>query len=456
MNQAASPNPDRTATGLWSLLRSLGHRNFRLYFFGQTVSLIGTWMQQVALNWLVYGLTDSAYWLGVSSFASQMPTFFLSPLAGVLADRWDRRQLLLITQFLSMVQALALAFLALSGEIALWHVLVLAGFLGLVNAFDMVGRQAFLTEMLEDRADLGNAIAMNSFTFNSARLVGPSVAGVLLALVGAGICFLLNGLSYLAVLAALYAMRLQPRGPEPARVPLRRGLREGFAYAFGFAPIRSLLLLVSLVSLVGASYVVLLPVFATAPELLHGGAQTYGLLLSAAGCGALAGAVYLAARKSVLGLGIRIALSPSVLGLSLLAVSFVRTLWLALLLLLLMGMAMMVQMAASNTLIQTIVEDDKRGRVMSFYTMAFFGMAPIGSLLAGWLADALGVPATLRIGGGCCVAGSLLFAWQLPRFRAGVRPHYVRLGIVPGEPVASSEAAALGAATMSEKELSHD
>jgi MFS family permease len=412
-----------------TLGRALAHRNFRLFFLGQGVSLVGTWMQQVALQWLVYTLTNrSAYWLGLVGFSGQAPALFLAPVAGVLVDRWNRHRLVVVTQTLAMLQAFAVAVLALTGVVTPAQIIVLSLLLGVINVFDMTGRQAFLTDMVERREDLANAIALNSSMVNAARLVGPALAGLVLAQTSAGVCFLFNGLSYLAVLAALLAMRVQPR-PLPARRRLAEGLREGLAYVFRFPPIRDVLLLLALVSLAGTSYGVLLPVFAT--EILGGRAGTLGLLGSAAGVGALAGAVFLAARPTVLGLGKWIALCPVLMGLALMAFSFSDRLLPSLLLLALAGFAMMVQMAASNTLLQTLVEEDKRGRVMSLYTLAFLGMVPLGSLLAGALASAVGAPAAVRLGAACCTAGGLLFAARLPALRALVRPIYVRMGILP-------------------------
>jgi MFS family permease len=449
--EAAAPPPPAAGAarraGLRSLVRSLSHRNFRLFFFGQGVSLIGTWMQQIAMTWLVYRLTDQEFLLGLTAFAGQVPTFFLAPLAGVLSDRLDRWRIQLVTQTLSMLQAFLLAALALTGVMAVWQIIVLAVVLGFVNAFDMISRQALLTEMLENREDLGNAIALNSLTFNGARLIGPSLAGFLIGLLGEGVCFLVNGVSYLAVLAALLAMRLPPRERPADHPPLAHGLREGVVYAFGSAPIRALLLLVAVVALSGVSYAVLMPVFAKHPDLLHGDSRTFGLLMSAAGCGALAGGAYLAARKSVLGLLRRIGLAPAVVGCGLVAMSyppFTQTLALALPLLFLIGLAMMVQMASINTLLQTIVDDDKRGRVLSFYTMAFMGMAPLGSLLAGALSEVVGAPVTVRLGGFCCLAASALFLLRLPGLRASIRPIYIRLGILPAPRPAGPQVVPVG------------
>jgi MFS family permease len=350
-------------------------------------------------------------------------------VAGVFVDRVNRHRLLLLTQTLMMLQAFALAFLDLTGNLAVWHVIALSAALGLVNAFDMPARQAFLTDMIEKRDDLANAIALNSSIFNGARLVGPSVAGLLLAATSAGFCFLVNALSYLAVLLALLAMRVRPRQRHAARPPFLQGLREGFRYAFGFPPIRALLLLLALVSFTGMAYAVLMPVFAD--RVLHGGPATFGYLTAASGLGALAAAVYLAGRKTVLGLGKWIAAAPAAFGAGLIVFSFSHTLWLSLLALFVSGGAVMLHMAASNTILQTIVDEDKRGRVMSFYTMAFMGMAPLGSLLAGWLADRIGAPNTVALAGASCLLGSLLFATALPSLREKVRPIYRRMGILP-------------------------
>jgi MFS family permease len=283
--------------------------------------------------------------------------------------------------------------------------------------------------MVQNREDVANAVALNSSMVNGTRLVGPALAGLLLSVTSAGICFLVNGISYLAVLVALLAMQIAPRSQHHGRQPILHGLREGFRYAFGFAPIRAILLLLALVSLTGMSYMVLMPVFAT--SVLHGGADIYGVLQSAAGLGALIGAIFLAARKSVVGLGRWLVFTPALFGLALIAFSFSTTLWLSLLLLLVAGFAMMVQMAASNTLLQTIADEDKRGRVMSFYTLAFLGVAPLGSLLAGWLASVIGAPNVVRLGGVCCIAGAGAFALALPRLREKIRPIYVRMGILP-------------------------
>jgi MFS family permease len=415
-------------TGLKIIFRSLQYRNYRLFFGGQGISLIGTWIQRIAMPWLVYRLTGSAFLLGLVGFAGQIPAFLLAPFAGVLTDRWNRYHILIATQILAMIQALVLAFLFFIGAIELWHIIVLSIFLGLVNAFDMPARQSFVIEMVEKREDLGNAIALNSSMVNSARLLGPSIAGVLIAATGEGICFLLNGLSYLFVIVSLLMMKVTLRKVKNQDTQVLQGLKEGFSYAFGFAPIRSIILLLGLVSLVGMPYTVLMPVFAK--EILHGGAHTFGFLMGASGIGALIGALYLASRKSVLGLGKIIPLSAAIFGCGLIAFSLSRFFLLSLALMLLTGLGMIMQMASSNTILQTIVDDDKRGRVMSFYTMAFIGTAPFGSLLAGGLASSLGAPNTLIIGGVTSVLGAILFARRLSDLKKMVRPIYVRLGII--------------------------
>jgi MFS family permease len=426
------------------LLRSLSHRNFRLFFLGQSISLIGTWMQQVAMQWLVYhDLEKSAWWLGAVAFAGQIPSFFIAPVAGVIVDHTNRYRLVITTQIFAMLQAIILAYLTLTQSITVWEVLLLSGFIGIVNAFDMPGRQSFLTEMIERREDLSNAIALNSSMFNGGRLIGPALAGLVLAATSAGICFLLNAVSFVAVLAALLAMRVTPRTNHLVSRNLREGLRQGFAYAFGFAPIRALLLLVAWVSLLSMSYTTLLPVFAT--RELEGGAYTLGLLTSSAGIGALAGALLLASRKTVLGLGRWIMLMPAALGAAMAGFSWVHTLLPAMFFVLIAGFALMMQMASTNTVLQTIVDEDKRGRVMSLYTMSFMGMAPFGSLLAGYLADEIGAPLTVRLAGVGCIAGSLVFALQFRALRSLIRPIYRRMGILPEVATGIQEATRLTA-----------
>jgi MFS family permease len=412
------------------MLRALSHRNYQLFFSGQSISLIGTWMTRIATSWLVYRLTGSALLLGAVGFAGQIPSFLLAPFAGVLVDRWNRHRLLIATQVLALLQSLGLAILTLTGVVQIWHIILLSIFQGLINAFDMPARQAFVVEMVEKREDLPNAIALNSSMVNAARLLGPSIGGVIIAAVGEGWCFMLDAISYLAVIASLLAMKITPRLTKQFReAKMLQQLREGWKYASRFAPIRKVLLLLALVSLVGMPYTVLMPVFAN--EILHGGPSTLGLLMAASGVGALVGALLLAARKSVLGLGKYIPLMAGAFGAGLIAFSFSRALWLSMLLMIVTGLGFMVQMAASNTVLQTIVEEDKRGRVMSFYTMAFMGTAPFGSLLAGSVAARIGAPHTLLFGGVGCILGALWFATSLPALRRDVRPIYVKIGILP-------------------------
>jgi MFS family permease len=425
-----APTPAAPASGPAFLVRALRHRNYRLFFSGQSVSLVGSWMTRIATSWLIYRLTGSALLLGLVGFAGQIPSFLLAPVAGVLVDRWDRHRLLVATQVLAMVQSAALAALALTGVINIWHVLVLSLFQGVINAFDMPARQAFVVEMVESRADLPNAIALNSSMVNAARLLGPSIGGVLIAAVGEGWCFLFDALSYLAVIASLLLMRL-PRRERQARAgaPILPELKAGWSYVASSAPIASLLILLALISLVGMPYSVLMPIVAS--TVLHGGPHTLGFLMAATGVGALLGAVYLASRSSVLGLGRIIPIAAALFGAGLIGFGLSRQLWLSLFLLLVAGLGFMVQMAASNTLLQTLVEDDKRGRVMSFYTMAFMGTAPFGSLLAGAVAHRFGAPVTIVASGVGCLLGALWFARRLPGLRAEVRPIYAQLGILP-------------------------
>jgi MFS family permease len=432
MNFSSNPK------GFGLIFRALSHRNYRLFFGGQSISLIGTWLQLTAISWLVFRLTQSSFLLGVVGFAGRIPTFLLASFAGVLVDRWNRHHLLVATQVLSMIQALILAALVLTETIVIWQIIALAFFLGLINAFDIPARQSFVVDMIERREDLGNAIALNSSMVNGARLVGPSVAGMLIAALGEGLCFLLNGLSFITVIAALLAMRITPKKKDRQGTPLWQGLKEGYRYAFGFAPIRSLLLLLALISFMGMPYTVLMPVFAG--KILHGGPQTLGFLLGATGVGALAGAIFLASRRSVLGLGRMVIIASSLFGIGLIGFSFSRLFWLSMAMMVPTGFGMMVQMTSTNTLLQTIVDEDKRGRVMSFYAMAFMGMVPFGSLFAGSLASAIGAPGTTMIGGILCIFGSVLFAKKLPSLRKMVHPIYAEKGIIlpdsllPGPP----------------------
>lgn len=417
-----------------SLFRALKHRNYRLFFGGQSLSLVGTWMQRVALSWLVYRLTESAFLLGLVGFASQFPSFLVAPWAGVLADRLDRRRILLFTQVLSMLQALALAVLVLGGWIQIGHVIALSVLLGLINGFDMPVRQAFMVEMVERREDLGNAIALNSTMVNGSRLIGPAAAGLLIAGFGEGICFLINGLSYVAVIASLRAMRLPAKSVAAAKGGLRRGLAQGLRYASSFEPIWALLALLSLFSLTALPYLQLLPMLVK--ESLAGDSTVFGLLVGATGLGALGGAWRLARRESVVGLGVTIARGGLLFGAGLLVLAFSRSLPLSLLAMPLIGYGQMTQFAGGNTLLQSLVDDDKRGRVMSFYSMTFMGFYPLGSLIAGSIATRIGAPWTIAGGGLLFLAGALVFARRLPVLRAKARPVYIAKGLLP----AASEA----------------
>jgi MFS family permease len=432
MTQPADTTVAPERTGLRSLLRALRHRNFRLYFIGQTISFIGTWMQRIALGWLIYRLTNSEFLLGLVGFVGQMPTLILSPFAGVIADRWNRHRLIIACQVVMMLQALVLAALVMTDTITVWEIVVLGIVSGIVGAFDMPARQTFMIEMLDDKNDLSNAIALNSSIVNGARLIGPSIGGILIALVGEGICFLLNGLSYIAVIAGLLMMRLAVVESKPHRTKVWQELKDGIAYSARNVPIRSVLSMMALISLVGMPYTVLMPVFAK--DILHGGPRVLGFLMGAVGLGALTGALYMASRKTVLGLGKMIPIAAGIFGLSLTAFAFSHVLWLSLPLMLFTGFGQMVQMAASNTLLQTIVDDDKRGRVMALYITAFAGMMPIGSLLAGALASRIGAPWTVFVGGLACILGGLFFARSLPVLRRAIRPIYIRKGILPEEP----------------------
>ena len=411
------------------LIRALRHPNYRLFFSGQSISLIGTWITRVATSWLVYRLTGSALLLGVVGFCGQIPTLLLSPFAGVLVDRHDRHRILVITQIFSMLQSLALALLALPGIITVREVLALQLVQGVINAFDTPARQSFIVDMIEDRADLPNAIALNSSMVNGSRIIGPSIGGVIIAAVGEGWCFMIDAISYLAVIASLVAMHVAKRPPRQHRGRVMEELREGFEYVTHFAPMRSALLLLALVATMGMPYTVLMP--AIASGTLHGGPHTLGFLMTASGLGALAGALYLASRNSVLGLGRAMVLATLAFGIGLAVFALSRSLWLSLLLLPIVGGGMMVETASTNTILQTIVDEQMRGRVMSFYTMAFLGTAPIGSLLAGVVADRIGAPMTILLGGLSCVAAGVWFAVRLPSLRAMLRPIYVEKGILP-------------------------
>ena len=413
------------------LLRALGARNYRLFFSGQSVSLIGTWITRIATSWLVYRLTGSEFLLGLVSFFGQIPTLVLAPFAGVLVDRRDRHRILVATQVLSMLQSLALAILAFTGVITVTHVLLLQLAQGVINAFDTPARQSFVVDMIEDRAHLPNAIALNSSMVNGSRIIGPSIGGVLIAAFGEGWCFMIDAISYVAVIASLLAMRVERQPRQRATTSALDELRDGFRYVTGSPPIWSALVLLAVVATMGMPYTVLMPAIAT--RVLHGGPHTLGFLMTAAGLGALVGALYLAARSTVLGLGRVMVLATLTFGASLIAFSLSRRLWLSLILLPLVGGGMMIETASTNTVIQTIVDERLRGRVMAFYAMAFLGTAPIGSLFAGAVAARIGAPWTVLVGGVACVAAGFWFSRRLPALREAVRPIYIARGIIERE-----------------------
>jgi MFS family permease len=433
-------SPAAAAGGYSHAWRALRHRNFRLFFGGQTISLVGTWMTRIATAWLVYRLTHSALLLGTVSFVGQIPTFVLAPFAGVIVDRANRRQVLIWTQTLAMVQSLALAWLTLSHRITIAEVLVLSVFQGMINAFDMPGRQAFMVQMVEDRSDLSNAIAINSSMVNVARLVGPSLAGLVIAASSEGWCFLIDGISYIAVIISLLLMRVPVTAVRRAAAGMFRQMQEGWSYVSSFTPVRTILILFAVVSLMGMPYMVLMPIFAA--QVLHGGAHTLGFLMGAAGAGALVSAFSLVLRRSVRGLTRMIPISAAIFGAGLVAFGFSRWLPLSLVLMLFTGFGMLQGMTASNTIIQTLVPEDKRGRVMSYYTAAFVGMAPWGSLLAGSMAHWIGAPRTVMFTGSCCIAGGIWFWTRLPAIRKEMRPVYEQLGIITPMPQPVQEQAA--------------
>ena len=414
-----------------SSLRAFRHRNYRLFFAGQLTSLVGTWMQTIAQAWLVYRLTGSATLLGLVGFASQFPSFVLSPVAGAIADTYPRRHTMIVLQVLMMLLAFPLAILTLTNRIQVWQIMVLAILLGLVNAFDIPVRQSFVAEMV-GREDLINAIALNSSMMNAARIVGPAVAGILVSVVGEGWCFLLNGFSYGAVIVCLLFITSGNNPPHEHQGSRIEAILEGFRFALQTRPVRALLLLLGVVNLMGMPYSVLMPIFAD--NVLHGGPQALGLLMGSSGCGALLGALTLAGRRGVKGLGSWVVFACAGFGTSLILFSLSRRLTLSAILLMPLGFSMMVQMASSNTLIQSMVPDRLRGRVMGLYSMMFVGMAPFGALLAGLMANRMGAPFTVMLGGSVCIAGALVFRAYLPAIRAEGRQLILAQMAAPGEP----------------------
>lgn len=400
-------------SGVKSIFRSLGYRNFRLFFSGQSLSLIGTWMQRIAIPWLVYDLTGSVFLLGVVSFSSQIPIFLISPFAGVFADRWNRHHALIITQIFAMVQAFMLYFLILSNIVNVGYLIAMSVFLGCINAIDIPVRQSFVIKMVENREDLSNAIALNSTMVNAAKLLGPSIAGILIALAGVKICFLINGISYILVIVSLLFMKVSYSQTDVKKLNIIDQLKDGFSYLVKHTLIKNILLLLTLVSVMGIPYIVLMPAFAK--NNLNGGPESFGFLMGASGVGAMIGALYLASRKTTKGLEKIIPYSAITFGIGLVILSFSRWFSLSLIIMALTGLGMMLQLASSNTLIQTMVDDDKRGRVMGFYTMAFMGAAPFGSIIAGSAAKFIGAPLTYLFGGILCIIGAVIYLSRLPR-----------------------------------------
>ncbi len=424
MKSTVSPSDQTSKTStnsrLRTTLRAFRNRNYRLYFFGQAISITGTWMQSIALNWLVYRLTDSVFMLGLIGFVLYAPNFFFAPIAGVFADRTSRFKMFFTTQVLAMCQALTLATLVMTDTIQVWHIVVLAGVLGTINSFDFPSRQSMVVLLVEDKNDLSNAIALNSSMVNLARMLGPSLAGVLIALIGEGWCFLLNGISYIAVLGCLLSMRLRPQETTQDRANVWRGFRDGVSYAFGSPAIRLVLMLLAFVSIVGMPYAALMPVYAR--DILHGDSKTLGFLMGATGLGAITAAIVLASRQKVAGLERQLAIAAACMGTGLIAISYIKDFWLALPFMYLIGVGMISQIAVSNTILQALVDEDKRGRVISLYVAAFVGMLPFGNLLTGSLASAFGTPETMFITGALCVAASLTFATQLKKWREHAYP----------------------------------
>jgi MFS family permease len=410
------------------LWRSLRHRNYRLYLTGQLVSVCGTWMQQVALSWLVYRLTGSATLLGIVGFASQIPILILGPLGGVINDRYSTHRVAVWTQCAALAQALLLAFLALTGWIQPVHIILLGIALGVVYAFDMPARQA-LVHRLVDTEDLANAVALNSSMINAARIVGPALAGLVVARFGEGICFVINATSYVATIVALLKMKFAVPPRRNATVTsISRSLIEGYQYTMATTPIRDLLILLGVVGVMGMPYMTLMPVFAAQ---VHGsGADTLGIMFGAVGLGALTGALFLAQRKNIIGLGRVIVFATLGFGVGLVCFTVSQMFWLSLLLLVGVGYGWMVLIAASNTVLQTLADNQMRGRVMSLFSMMLVGMAPFGSLLAGWAADQVGAPMVVAIGGGFCAIAGIVFARRLPGLREAAKPILAARGII--------------------------
>jgi len=393
-------------------IRSLSNRNYRLFFAGQGISLLGTWMQNIASSWLIYRLSGSTFILGLSGFFTLAPVFFISPFAGVLGDRWNRHKILIVVQVMAMIQALTFATITLAGIVQVWHILLMSCILGIINAFEMPTRQAFIMEMVGDISLLPNAIALNSSIFNGSRLIGPAIAGIIVSLAGEGFCFLLNGISYIAVIAAFISMDLSKVRSVTAGRNFLHEMKEGFSYMAGHIPIRDLLLVAAMISFFSMTFPVLLPVFAT--DILGGGSHTFGLLVSSSGAGAFIATIFLAMREDIKGLGRIMNIAIYALAGGLIVFSFSKTLYLSMSILVILGFSMITTLASCNTVLQTIVDENKRGRVMSFYVMAFTGFAPAGSLLSGIISSKAGAPMTLLIFGLACMAFGIAFSFRMP------------------------------------------
>jgi MFS family permease len=429
VNISPEAKTPRRGTSISHAWRAMHHRNFKLFFFGQNISVIGNWMTRLATSWLVYRLTHSVLLLGIVSFSGQIISFALGPFAGVWVERLNRRKLLIATQAAAALQSLALAALTLTHVITLWEIIALTALQGLINSLDMPGRQSFLVQMVEDRNDLSNAIAINSSMANGARLIGPAIAGLVIGAFGEGWCFFVDGLSYFAVIASLLLMRIKPADVRRSTSTMLEQIREGWDYVRTFRPIRTILLLFSLLSLMGYSWSVLLPAFAA--QVLHGGATTLGWLTGSAGVGALISALSLAVRKTVVGLTRMLQIASAMLGVALILFGLSHVLWLSFLLMVFVGFGMLQAASVSNTIIQSLVPEDKRARVMSYYTMAFFGSAPFCSLFAGALADRIGAPHTVFITGAFCILGSLWFTFEMPKLKGVMQPIYQQMGLIP-------------------------
>lgn len=409
--------------------RALRHRNYRLFLGGQTISLCGTWITSVATSWMVYRLTQSPFWLGVVGFASQAPTAILAPVAGVWVDRWNRHRVLVVTQACAMLQSTLLAVFALTGLMTVGHLIALGALQGLINAFDVPARQSFVVQMIDDRADLANAIALNSSMVNGTRLVGPSLGGILIAAIGEGWCFAIDAVSYIAVIGSLLAMRITPVPPRPRRGSVWAELADGLGYVRRTPMVMAVLSMLAISSLLGMPYAALMPAFAV--ERLGGGAHTLGFLIGASGVGALGAALYLAARRSVVGLASVLSRAAAAFGVALVTLAFVRSPWVAVPVLFVAGAGMMLQLAGTNTIVQSLVDEDKRGRVMSLYTLAFFGATPIGALVGGAIARQLGTHVAVGLGGAACVVVAVVFRAALPALRRASRDLYVSKGLLP-------------------------